>query len=195
MGSIAARFLSAAGIRVIGISDSACGVYNSHGLNITDVISYKRSKQTLEGYPGGEMITNEALLELECTLLVPAALSGQITEDNAGRLKCRMIVEGANNPTTRGADEILRGKGIFVVPDILANSGGAIVSYFEWVQDLQKYFWKEKEINERLHEVITMAFNKVLEFATSESIDMRKSSMVSAIKRLADAHLARGLYP
>ncbi len=195
VGSVAARFLCSAGIKVTGISDSSCGVYNSHGLDITDVISYKRSRYTLEGYPGAEMITNEALLELECTILVPSALSGQITEDNAKRLRCRMIVEGANNPTTRGADEILRERGIFVVPDILANSGGVIVSYFEWVQDLQKYFWKEKEINERLHEVITTAFNKVLEFSTSENIDMRKASMANAIKRLADAHLVRGLYP
>ena len=195
VGSIASRFLSSAGVKVIGISDSTCGIYNRDGLNISDVISYKKTKHTLEGYPHGELITNDALLESECTILIPAALSGQITGDNAKRLNCHMIVEGANSPTTRGADEILRERGIFVVPDILANSGGVIVSYFEWVQDLQKYFWKEKEINERLHEIITTAFKKVLEFSTSENIDMRKASMVHAIKRLADAHLARGLYP
>lgn len=195
VGSITAKFLSAEGVRIIGISDSTCGIYNSAGLNIADILSYKRSRHTLEGYPEGEMITNEALLEQECTILVPAALSGQITEDNAGRLKCSIIVEGANSPTTRGADEILKGRGIFVVPDILANAGGVIVSYFEWVQDLQKYFWKEGEINNRLQEVITAAFNRALQFSLSENIDMRKASMVNAIKRLADAHLARGLYP
>ncbi len=195
VGSNTARFLYSAGIKVIGVSDSTCGIYNSDGLNIRDVITYKRSKHTLEGYPNGETIANEALLELECTILVPAAISGQITEDNAKRLQCRMIVEGANNPVTGRANEILKERGIFVVPDIIANSGGVIVSYFEWVQDLQKYFWKEKEINERLHEVIISAFNRVLEFSTSENIDMRKASMVNAIKRLADAHLARGLYP
>ena len=195
VGSIAARFLISNGIKVVGVSDSTCGVYNSNGLDISALISYKKSKHTLEGYSNAEMITNEELFGLECTILVPAALSGQITEENAGRLKCRIIVEGANSPTTSGADEILRERGVFVIPDILANSGGVIVSYFEWVQDLQKYFWKEKEINERLQEVITTAFIEVLKFSVSENIDMRKASMVKAIKRLADAHLARGLYP
>ncbi len=195
VGSIAARFLYEAGIKVMGVSDSACGIYNKEGLDIPDVITHKRSKSTLEGYPHGEIITNDLLFDLECTVLIPAALSGRITEDNARRLRCQLIVEGANSPTTRGADKILREMGIFVVPDVLANSGGVIVSYFEWVQDLQKYFWKEKEINERLHEVITSAFTKALRFSTSENIDLRKASMVYAIKRLADAHLARGLYP
>ena len=195
VGSIAARFLISNGIKVVGVSDSTCGVYNSNGLDISALISYKKSKHTLEGYSNAEMITNEELFGLECTILVPAALSGQITEENADRLKCRIIVEGANSPTTSGADEILRERGVFVIPDILANSGGVIVSYFEWVQDLQKYFWKEKEINERLQEVITTAFIEVLKFSVSENIDMRKASMVKAIKRLADAHLARGLYP
>ena len=195
VGSIAARFLISNGIKVVGVSDSTCGVYNRNGLDISALISYKKSKHTLEGYSNAEMITNEELFGLECTILVPAALSGQITEENAGRLKCRIIVEGANSPTTSGADEILRERGVFVIPDILANSGGVIVSYFEWVQDLQKYFWKEKEINERLQEVIITAFNEVLKFSISENIDMRKASMVKAIKRLADAHLARGLYP
>src|SRR3972149_8596419 len=180
VGSIAARFLISNGIKVVGVSDSTCGVYNRNGLDISALISYKKSKHTLEGYSNAEMITNEELFGLECTILVPAALSGQITEENAGRLKCRIIVEGANSPTTSGADEILRERGVFVIPDILANSGGVIVSYFEWVQDLHKYFWKEKEINERLQEVITTAFIEVLKFSVSENIDMRKASMVKA---------------
>lgn len=195
VGSIAARFLVEAGIRVIAVSDSACGIYNRNGLNITDVMDYKKARHTLEGYPDGEVITNEELLETECTIVIPAALSGQIRKDNAPGLKCRMVVEGANNPTTKEGDGILKEKGIFVVPDILANSGGVIVSYFEWVQDLQKYFWKEKEINEKLHDIITTAFNRVLRFALSENIDMRMASMAISIRRLADAHLARGLYP
>jgi glutamate dehydrogenase (NAD(P)+) len=195
VGSISARFLSEAGIKVIGVSDSTCGLYNSKGLNIPDVIAYKKAKHTLDGYPDGEFITNEELLELECTVVIPAALSGQIKEDNAHRLKCRMVVEGANNPTTKEGDGILKERGIFVIPDILANSGGVIVSYFEWVQDLQKYFWKEKEINEKLQDIIITAFNRVLRFSLSENIDMRMSSMAIAIRRLADAHLARGLYP
>ncbi len=195
VGSIAAQFLSDAGIKVIAVSDSACGIYNEKGLNISDVIAFKKARHTLEGYPDGEIITNEELLEAECTVLIPAALSGQITEDNAHRLRCRMIIEGANNPTTKGGDGILRDRGIFVVPDILANAGGVIVSYFEWVQDVQKYFWKEKEINEKLHEFIITAFNRVLRFSLSENIDMRMASMAISIRRLADAHLARGLYP
>ncbi len=195
VGSIAARFLSEAGIRVIAVSDSTCGIYNNNGLNIADIITYKKARHTLEGYPDGEMITNEELLESECTIVIPAALSGQIKEDNAHRLKCRMVVEGANNPTTKEGDGILKDRGIFVIPDILANSGGVIVSYFEWVQDLQKYFWKEKEINEKLQDIILTAFNRVLKFSVSENIDMRRASMAIAIRRLADAHLARGLYP
>ena len=195
VGSISARFLSEAGIKVIGVSDSTCGIYNSNGLNIPDVIAYKKAKHTLDGFPDGEIITNEELLELECTVVIPAALSGQIKEDNAHRLKCRMVVEGANNPTTKEGDGILKDRGIYVIPDILANSGGVIVSYFEWVQDLQKYFWKEKEINEKLHDIIITAFNRVLRFSLSENIDMRMASMAIAIRRLADAHLARGLYP
>jgi len=195
VGSITARFLTEAGIRVIAVSDSACGIYNEGGLNIADVIAYKKSKHTLEGYPDGEMITNEELLESECTIVIPAALSGQIREDNANRIRCRMVVEGANNPTTKEGDRILKERDIFVVPDILANSGGVIVSYFEWVQDLQKYFWKEKEINEKLQDIIITAFNRVLRYSHSENTDMRMSSMAIALRRLADAHLARGLYP
>ena len=195
VGSITARFLTEAGIRVIAVSDSACGIYNEGGLNIADVTAYKKSKHTLEGYPDGEMITNEELLESECTVVIPAALSGQIREDNAHRIRCRMVVEGANNPTTKEGDRILKERDIFVVPDILANSGGVIVSYFEWVQDLQKYFWKEKEINEKLQDIIITAFNRVLRYSLSENTDMRMSSMAIALRRLADAHLARGLYP
>lgn len=195
VGSITARFLTEAGIRVIAVSDSACGIYNENGLNIADVTAYKKSKRTLEGYPDGEMITNEELLESECTVVIPAALSGQIREDNAHRIRCRMVVEGANNPTTKEGDRILKERDIFVVPDILANSGGVIVSYFEWVQDLQKYFWKEKEINEKLQDIIITAFNRVLRYSLSENTDMRMSSMAIALRRLADAHLARGLYP
>ena len=195
VGSITARFLTEAGIRVIAVSDSACGIYNESGLNIADVIAYKKSKHTLEGYPDGEMITNEELLESECTVVIPAALSGQIREDNAHKIRCRMVVEGANNPTTKEGDRILKERDIFVVPDILANSGGVIVSYFEWVQDLQKYFWKEKEINEKLQDIIITAFNRVLRYSLSENTDMRMSSMAIALRRLADAHLARGLYP
>jgi len=195
VGSIASRFLTEAGIRVIAVSDSGCGIYNSSGLNITDVIAYKKARHTLEGYPYGEMITNEELLGTECTIVIPAALSGQIREDNAHRLRCRMVVEGANNPTTKEGDGILKDRGIFVIPDILANSGGVIVSYFEWVQDLQKYFWKEKEINEKLQDIIITAFNRVLRYSLSENIDMRMASMAISLRRLADAHLARGLYP
>jgi glutamate dehydrogenase (NAD(P)+) len=127
--------------------------------------------------------------------LVPAALGGRIVEGNAAKLRCRILAEGANGPTTVEADKILKDRGIFVIPDILANSGGVIVSYFEWVQDLQKYFWKEKEIHEKLHDIISAAFSSVLEFSIREKMDMRTASMIHALRKISQAHLARGLYP
>ncbi|MCC7202610.1 MAG: Glu/Leu/Phe/Val dehydrogenase [Nitrospirae bacterium] len=195
VGAFAARFLTELGIKVVAVSDSTCGIYNKNGLDIGNVTDHKNSRRTLQGYPEGEIISNEELLETECTVVIPAALSGQIRGDNAHKLRCRMVVEGANNPTTKEGDAVLRERGIFVVPDILANSGGVIVSYFEWVQNLQKYFWKEKEINEKLHDFIVTAFNRVLGFSLSEKVDMRMAAMAISIRRLADAHVARGLYP
>jgi len=143
----------------------------------------------------GDWITNEELLELPCTILVPAALSEQITKDNAARVRCRILAEGANGPTTLEADPILADQGVFIIPDILANAGGVIVSYFEWVQDAQRFFWKATDIRERLHEIITDAFQRTMEFSIRQRTSMRMAALMNGIDRVAQAHLARGLYP
>jgi glutamate dehydrogenase (NAD(P)+) len=143
----------------------------------------------------GDRITNEELLQLDCTVLVPAALSEQITKKNAAQVRCKILAEGANGPTTLDADEMLVDKGVFIIPDILANSGGVIVSYFEWVQDVQRFFWKEADIRERLQEIITSAFHRTLEFSRQRKTTMRMAALMSGIDEVAKAHLARGLYP
>ena len=143
----------------------------------------------------GDHITNEELLQLDCTVLIPAALSEQITGKNAARLKCRILAEGANGPTTVEADRILADKGVFIIPDILANSGGVIVSYFEWVQDVQRFFWKATDIQERLQEIISDAFHHTLRFATEKRTSMRLAALISGIDKVAQAHVQRGLYP
>jgi glutamate dehydrogenase (NAD(P)+) len=195
VGSNAARILYDMGSKVIAVSDSKGGIYNRKGLHIPDVIKYKAEHDSLLGYPDADGITNEELLEIECTILLPAALSEQITGENAGRLRCRILAEGANGPTTLEADRILIHKGVYIIPDILANAGGVTVSYFEWVQDLQKYFWGEKEINEKLFSIITNAFNKTLQLSLSRKVSMRMGALMLGIEKIAEAHLARGLYP
>jgi glutamate dehydrogenase (NAD(P)+) len=195
VGFHSASILVEHGIKVTAISDSKGGVYNSKGLDIPRLSDYKSTHHSLEGFPEGDRITHEELLELDCTVLVPAALSEAITEKNAARLRCRILAEGANGPTTPEADRILREKGIFIIPDILANSGGVIVSYFEWVQDLQQYFWKDTEINQKLFGIITTAFHRVLTLSQKRKIGMRLTAQVSGIEKIAKAHLLRGLYP
>jgi glutamate dehydrogenase (NAD(P)+) len=195
VGVHTARWLAAAGVSVLAVSDSKGGIHNPQGLNIDEVIRHKGSQHSLQGYPGATPISNENLLEIPCTILVPAALGEQITEANASRIQCRILAEGANGPTTMEADQILRDRGIAVIPDILANSGGVIVSYFEWVQDLQKYFWKEAEIHTRLRDILSTAFRTVWDLSLREKTDLRTASMMQAIGRIAQAHLARGLYP
>src|SRR5438128_1904622 len=156
---------------------------------------YRSNIRPLHECGVGELISNQELLQLNCTVLIPAALSEQITEKNAGLLRCRILAEGANGPTTLDADRILEEKGVFVIPDILANSGGVIVSYFEWVQDVQKYFWKEQDIRDRLLEIITAAFRRTLEFAQAKKVSMRMAALMNGIDKIVQAHLARGLYP
>jgi glutamate dehydrogenase (NAD(P)+) len=195
VGTHTARLLASAGVRVLAVCDSRGGLYHHLGLDVAEVLKYKKNHGTLEGFREAEPISIGSLLTLPCTVLVPAALGGVITEHNAPGIRCRILAEGANGPTTMEADKILQTKGVFVIPDILANSGGVIVSYFEWVQDLQKYFWKEKEIHENLHDIISAAFTSVLEFSLKEKVDMRTAAMTQAIRKIAQAHLARGLYP
>jgi glutamate dehydrogenase (NAD(P)+) len=147
------------------------------------------------GYPGGQEISNRQLLELPCDILVPAALQNQITGENAPRINCKMLAEGANGPTTLEADEVLNDKGVFVLPDILGNAGGVTVSYFEWVQDTQNYNWTLEEVNDRLHKVMTDAFRRTLLRAQRDKLDMRTAALIEGVQRVAEAKLARGLFP
>ena len=195
VGSIAAMLLQEQGCKVVAASDSGGGVYNPKGIDPADLLRHKEHTGSVTGYRGTDAITNDDLLELPCEILVPSALEGQITKDNADRIKARMVVEGANGPTTPEADEVLRGKKVFVVPDILANAGGVVVSYFEWVQDLQSFFWTEEEINERLERIMVRSFREVLETSQEKQVHMRTGALVRAVSRLNDALLTRGIYP
>ncbi|MFN4180976.1 MAG: Glu/Leu/Phe/Val family dehydrogenase, partial [Armatimonadota bacterium] len=161
VGSIVALLLHAIGCKIVAVSDIKGGIYNPHGLNPVKLMSHKRQTKTVSDYKDGDYITNEELLELPCDILVPAAVEGVITERNADKIKAKLLVEAANGPVTPEANAILRSKGVFIVPDILANAGGVVVSYFEWVQDIQQFFWTEQEVNERLRQVIKRAFGEV----------------------------------
>ncbi len=196
VGMHTARILHEVGAKVLAVSDAKGGIYSANGLDIPALRSrYRSNVRPLHECGMGEVISNEELLQLECTILVPAALSEQITEKNAGKIRCRILAEGANGPTTLAADRILEDNGIFLIPDILANSGGVIVSYFEWVQDVQKYFWNEQDVRNRLHEIITAAFRRTLEFSQTKKVSMRMAALMNGIDKIGQAHLARGLYP
>lgn len=196
VGAHTALIMEQEGARIIAVSDVTGGLYNEKGLNIRELLDrYKTRGQALKDTKMGDWITNEELLQLECTVLVPAALSEQITVHNAATLRCRILAEGANGPTTLEADRILEDKGIFIIPDILANSGGVIVSYFEWVQDLQRFFWNETDIRKRLQDIITSAFHQTRQFATDKRVSMRMAALMNGIDKVAQAHLQRGLYP
>ena len=196
VGSNTALIMQQAGARVVAVSDVSGGLYNPKGLDIAAVLHRYRDKhEPLCEIKLGESITNEELLQLDCTVLVPAALSEQITQANASKLRCRILAEGANGPTTLEADRILTDKGVFIIPDILANSGGVIVSYFEWVQDVQRFFWKAKDIQDRLQDIITSAFHRTLRFSVEKRTTMRMAALMSGIDQVAQAHLQRGLYP
>ncbi|HWP03715.1 MAG TPA: Glu/Leu/Phe/Val dehydrogenase [Gemmatimonadaceae bacterium] len=194
VGSVAAQLLAREGCRVVAVSDRTGGIYSNKGLDIEDVIAYVRHNKTLEGYARADHITNEELLELDVDVLVPAAIENVITTKNAGRIRAKIICEGANGPTTAAADSILEEKGIFVIPDILANAGGVTVSYFEWVQDRGGYFWSEDVVNERLREIMTKGFRDVLELAKQHKVNMRTAAYMLAISRVATVHRLRGIY-
>jgi glutamate dehydrogenase (NAD(P)+) len=194
VGSVAARELSNIGVKIIGVSDRTGGFVDPNGLPVEKLLEVADKNHSLEGCPYGDKISNQELLELKCDVLVPAALEMQITEVNAARLKCRILAEGANGPTTPQADAILRDKGVFLVPDILANAGGVVVSYFEWVQDLQNFFWTEDEVNHKLRDILVKAFHQVFEMSRKHSVDMRMAALMIGIDRVARAMLWRGLY-
>ena len=196
VGAHTARIMQECGARVIAVSDVNGGLYNSNGLDIPALVArYKTDGQPLRETKLGDWLSNDELLQLDCSVLVPAALSEQITEHNAAKLRCRILAEGANGPTTLEADRILQDRGIFIIPDILANSGGVIVSYFEWVQDLQRFFWKSTDIQERLQDIMITAFHRTLQFSLSKKTSMRMAALMSGIDKVAQAHLHRGLYP
>jgi len=194
VGSVAARELTNIGVKVIGVSDRTGGFVEPNGLPIEKLLEVANKNHSLDGCPYGDKITNEELLELKCDVLVPAAMEMQITKANAARLQCRILAEGANGPTTPEADVILRDKGIFLIPDILANAGGVVVSYFEWVQDLQNFFWTEDEVNKKLRDILVKAFHEVLDMSRKHSVDMRLAALMIGIDRVARAMLWRGLY-
>lgn len=194
VGWHAARLLHEAGARVIAVSDVRGGILNTDGLDPAAVQRHLESHGSVTGFPGAASMTNAELLTLECDLLVPAAIEQQITTENAGRIRARVIAEGANGPTTPEADAILRDRGIFIIPDILCNAGGVVVSYFEWVQDRYGYFWKEQEVRERLEEKMSQAFHDVLTVADRHQVDTRTAAYALGVDRIAEARRLRGLY-
>jgi len=194
VGSVVVKELAIAGVKIIGVSDRTGGFYDSKGLPVDRFLELAAKNHSLEGGLYGEKVTNKELLELPCDILVPAALEMQITKENAGRLQCRILAEGANGPTTVEADKIIQEKGIFLIPDILANAGGVVVSYFEWVQDLQNFFWTEEEVNKKLRDILTKAFHEVLSMSVLQKVDMRLAALMIGIDRVARAMLWRGLY-
>jgi glutamate dehydrogenase (NAD(P)+) len=194
-GSIAARLISEEGSKVVAVSDSTGGIHQPEGLDIARVISWKSEHGTVQGFPGAKDITNAEVLEVDCDILIPAALENQITAANAGNIKAKIIAEAANGPTTPEADEILFKNWKFMIPDILCNAGGVTVSYFEWVQDLNRDHWSEEVVNSKLKEIMVRAFVETLAVARREQCDMRTASYLVAVQRVADAMDMRGLYP
>ncbi|HZS48269.1 MAG TPA: Glu/Leu/Phe/Val dehydrogenase [Blastocatellia bacterium] len=194
-GSIAAQLLSEDGAKIIAVSDSQGGIFNSKGLNIEAVLKHKEENGSVVGFSGSDSVTNAELLELDCDILVPAALENQITAENADRIKARIVAEAANGPTTPAADEVLFEKGSMVLPDILANAGGVSVSYFEWVQDQYGFFWTEEEVNRYLERTMTDAFQSVHANAEKYKVNMRIGAYTLAVGRVANATKVRGIFP
>ncbi len=194
-GAIAARLLSEDGAIIIAVSDSLGGIYNSKGIDANAAVRYKQEHSTLSGFGGSDDISNAELLEVECDILVPAALESVITHENADRIKTKMIAEAANGPTTPEADRVLYDKGIMVLPDILANAGGVTVSYFEWAQNIQGYYWAEDEVNQKLERVMKRAFQDVHQTAGNHSVNMRTGAYMLAISRVAEVTRLRGIFP
>ena len=195
VGAVAARLLWREGCVIAGISDVKGGIWNPGGLDIRQLETHVAEAGTVVGFPGAESISNADLITQPCDILIPAAVGSQITADNADRVRAVLVAEGANGPTTPEADAILRERGVTVIPDVLANAGGVVVSYFEWVQGLQYYFWRESEITSRLQEVMTRAFNRVWAVGAKESTDLRTAALMEGIRRVAEGYRVRGLYP
>src|SRR5713226_7476360 len=195
VGGVAARMLWRDGAVIQGVTDYRGGVWNSQGLDVRALEEHVKETGSVIGFPGADAISNKDILEQPCDILLPAATGSQIREDNADRIQARIVVAGANGPTTPEADVILHNSGILVIPDILANAGGVVVSYFEWVQGLQFFFWKESEITSRLQEIMARAFARVWNISKKEHVDLRTAALMEGVRRVADAHQVRGLYP
>jgi glutamate dehydrogenase (NAD(P)+) len=195
VGAPAVELLHEQGCRIVAVGDHVGAVYNPRGLSPRGLAAHKAETGTVSGFAGGEGVSSEELLELEGDVLIPAALEGVITKRNADRVQARIVVEAANGPTTLEADEILRDRGVHIVPDILANAGGVTVSYFEWVQDIQAFFWSEEEVHARLQKIMESAYLDVLTMAEDRKITMRQAATILGVSRVAEAHLARGLFP
>ncbi|MGC8850124.1 MAG: Glu/Leu/Phe/Val family dehydrogenase, partial [Candidatus Bathyarchaeia archaeon] len=195
VGSWAARILHEMGCRIVAVSDSKAAIYREDGVNPRKLIEHKNAEGSVAGFEGCKPISHEELLELDCDVLIPAALENAITERNADKIRAKIVSEGANGPTTPKADEILYEKGVFVIPDILANAGGVTVSYFEWVQNLNRDRWSLEEVNRRLGERMKGAFREVLKISKDRRVSMRTAAYMLAVKRVADAHIKLGLFP
>src|SRR5215217_2264556 len=194
VGGIGAELLHKTGYKVVAISDIHGGIYNRNGIDIPEALKYLKTTRSFEGYEGVDFVNNQELLELECDVKEPATTENQINSQNADKIRCKVLAEGANGPTTAAADEILHNKGIFVVPDILANAGGVTVSYFEWVQDRMGYFWREDVVNERLQDKMVASFNDLCRYADAHSVDTRTAAYMLAIDRVAYDTRMRGIY-
>lgn len=195
VGSAVAKLLHEEGAKIMAISEVDGGIYNPKGLDPERIAAHRREAGSVVGFKDAEFITNEELFKLECDILIPAATEEQITKENASQIKANIIVEAANGPTSPPADRILKSRKILVVPDILANAGGVTVSYFEWVQGMQGYFWSEREVNLKLRDIMTRAFHRVLDISLGEKVDMRTAALMVAVRRVAEATRLRGLYP
>ncbi len=195
VGSTLARLLAAEGVRVVALSDSKGGVSNPYGIDVAAATSHKQATGRLAGLPGTDDVTNDELLELECEVLMPCALEQVITVENADRVRASIVCECANGPVTPAADDVLDGRGVLVLPDVLVNAGGVVVSYFEWVQGLQEYFWKEYEVNAKLSDIITRAFEETWTTREQHGTNMRMAAYGIAVQRVAEASTIRGLYP
>ena len=195
VGRNLALILADQGATIVAVSDSNGGIYKPDGLDVAAAVEHKRTNRSFDGFDGAEAITNEDLLILDCDVLAPCALEQVVTADNAGNVKARIVAEGANGPVTPEADQILDERGVLVLPDVLANAGGVVVSYFEWVQGLQEYFWKESEVNAKLNDIVTRAFAETWRAHEERDISMRQAAYAIAVGRVAEATISRGLYP
>jgi glutamate dehydrogenase (NAD(P)+) len=195
VGRNLALILADQGVSIVAVSDSSGGIYKPDGLDVAAAVEHKRTNRSFDGFEGAEAITNEELLILDCDVLAPCALEQVVTAENADKVKARIVAEGANGPVTPEADQILDERGVLVLPDVLANAGGVVVSYFEWVQGLQEYFWKESEVNAKLNDIVTRAFAETWREHEERDISMRQAAYAIAVGRVAEATITRGLYP